>query len=124
MNVNVLFSMVGPPLTDAQMERIQAIGVSGWHVINERRLRLLVSAIGESTAMQAVMRRLDQFNREPRIIGVWRRNGSAIGAYPFNLQRYLQVAPDDIDPITQQPVRPTQWRETHRWQGWAPKQIA
>jgi hypothetical protein len=59
------------------------------------------------------------------IIGAWFFDGSAVPGYALNEAEFLRVAPDDfdlaVDGITPVPVRPTAFRDVHRWAGWGEK---
>lgn len=121
--INVLLSIVGPRLTKRQS--LQFSQVAQWVVLNERNGRICVDALGSREALGAALNALDQLGRAPIVIGAWERDGTPAAGYPLVKRAWLAVAPDEFDltdPENQIAVRPTRWREVHRWQGWAPKQ--
>lgn len=120
-----VFSMLGPTLTDAQAGAFHAY--AQWRVCNERNGRLLVDGIGEESNLAPVLAALQQMDRDPVAIGAWNEDGSPIPGYALNEAAWLDVAPDDIDstdPEHPVPVRPTVWRDIHRWAGWGEKRNA
>lgn len=122
--VNLLFSMLGPRLTEGQASAFA--GMAQWVVLHEREGRLLVDGIGSKADIDTVLAMLAQFGRDPRIIGAWYIDGAPVAAYPFSLENFLEVAPDEFDytdPENPVPVRPARYVEIHSWAGWAPKQI-
>lgn len=114
--VNLLFSMLGPRLTDDQASSFA--GLAQWTVLHERDGRLLVDGIGDKPNIDLILATLGQFGREPRIIGAWYPDGAPIAAYPFSLDNWLDVAPDV------EGVRPTGFSEIHGWAGWAAKEVS
>jgi len=125
MIVNALLSILGPPLTAAQVVRLHRVGITDWVTRNRRNGRLLIDTLGDSAGLQMVNTRLTEIGRDPLVIGVWRRNGAVVGGYALNLQRWLDVAQDRVDgtdPENPVLVRPTEWVEINSWQGWMPKQ--
>ena len=67
---------------------------------------------------------LTAIGRHPQAIGGWKQNGDPLALYPLDEAAWLELAPDDLDmtdPENPVSVRPTAWREVHRWAGWAPK---
>ncbi len=118
--VNLVFSMRGPRLTDAQASAF--VGMAQWVVLHEREGRLLVDGIGSKADIDTVLAMLAQFGRDPRIIGAWYPDGAPVAAYPPSLEAWLEVAPDELD-ADGTPRRPTAFTEIHAWAGWAPKQI-
>lgn len=122
--ISLIFSMLGPRLTEEQASGFSAF--AQWVVLNERNGRLLVDGIGEQANVESVMAMLTQAGRQPTIIGAWQQDGTPVEGYPLNEVEWLAVAPDDFDttdPENPTPVRPTAFRETHGWAGWAPKQL-
>lgn len=122
--INLLFSMNGPRLTEAQASVFSAFGQ--WVVLNEREGRLLVDAVGEYPDIGDAMASLTAYGRNPTPIGGWKRNGEPLAYYPLDLDAWLAVAPDDVDasdPVTPVLTRPSVFREIHRWAGWAAKQV-
>ena len=118
--VNLLFSMLGPRLTDDQASSFA--GLAQWTVLHEREGRLLVDGIGDKPNIDLILGALAQFGRQPRIIGAWYPDGAPIAAYPFSLDNWLDVAPDLIDGEGNA-TRPTGFSEIHGWAGWAEKQV-
>lgn len=122
--VNLLFSMEGPRLTEAQATAFSSL--AQWTVLNEREGRLLVDGIGSKANIDTVLAMLAQYGRDPRIVGAWYPDGALVAAYPFDLAPWLVVAPDELDltdPDNPIATRPTAFRETHGWAGWAPKYV-
>lgn len=123
MKISLLFSMLGPRLSDAQAS--QFASVAQWVVLHERGVNLLVDGIGEQAHVEAVFAALDQAGRRPVAIGAWFEDGTPVPGYPLNEAAWVEVAPDDwdtTDPDNPVPVRPTAWRDLHRWAGWGEKQ--
>lgn len=118
--VNLLFSMLGPRLTDDQAGAFA--GMAQWTVLNERDGRLLVDGIGDKPNIDLVLAMLAQFGRDPRIIGAWYPDGARVAAYPFDLAAWLEVAPDEHD-AEGNAIRPVEFREIHDWAGWALKEL-
>lgn len=119
--VNLLFTMLGPRLTDEQAGAFA--GMARWTVLHERDGRLLVDGIGAKTDIDVVLAMLAQFGRDPRIIGAWYPDGGRVAAFPFDLAAWLEVAPDELD-AEGVPHRPVAFAEIHGWAGWAPKEPA
>lgn len=120
--INLVFSMNGPRLTDEQASSFSAF--AQWVVLNERNGRLLVDGIGQAEDVAGVMAMLGQLGRAPVAIGAWHQDGAAVDGFALNESAWLDVAPDEIDnsdPDSPVAVRPTAFREIHRWGGWAPK---
>lgn len=96
-----------------------------WRVVNERDGRLLVDGISEESHLLPALQALTAMGRDPVPIGAWHEDGRPVDGYPLNEAAWLAVAPDDwdvTDPEHPVPVRPTAWRDIHRWAGWAEKQ--
>ena len=122
--ITFVFSMLGPLLTDEQASAFSAY--AQWHVVNERNGRLLVDGIGEQEHLLTAVQALQAMGRDPIAIGAWHEDGTPVAGYPLNEATWLDVAPDDwdaSDPEHPIPVRPTAWRDIHRWAGWAEKQV-
>ena len=117
--INLVFSMDGPLLTDEQASQFSAF--AQWVVLNERNGRLLVDGIGKTEDVGGVIGILTQLGRAPVAIGAWHMDGTPVAEYPLIVAEWLDVAPDEIDntdpenPVT---VRPTAFRNIHRWGGW------
>lgn len=122
--INLLLSIVGPELTPEVEEGFT--DYAQWCVLHARNGRLLVDAIGEAADVGTVFMALNYLGRDPKVIGAWTADGELLEAYPFDLAAFLAVAPPDLvagddDAIVEVPL--TEWREIHRWSGWAPKQL-
>lgn len=123
--ITFVFSMRGPLLTSEQAGAFQAY--AQWRVVNERDGRLLVDGIGEEANLIKALAGLTAMGRDPVAIGAWHEDGTPVDGCPLNEAAWLAVAPDDYDttdPENPVPVRPTAWRDIHRWAGWGEKQIA
>lgn len=118
--VNLLFSMLGPRLTEGQASAFA--GMAQWVVLHERAGRLLVDGIGSKADIDTVLAMLAQFGHDPRIIGAWYPDGAPVAAYPPSLEAWLEVAPDEHD-AEGNPRRPTAFSEIHAWAGWGPKEF-
>lgn len=118
--VNLVFSMLGPRLTDAQASAFA--GMAQWVVLHERAGRLLVDGIGSKADIDRVLAMLAGAGRQPKVIGAWYIDGAPVAAYPPSLEAWLEVAPDEHDPEGN-PRRPTAFTEIHAWAGWEPKQV-
>ena len=110
MNINLLFSILGPVLNEAESAFFQRFGQ--WVVLNERNGRLLVDGVGDESAIDSALAVLDAFGRAPRVIGGWRMDGSPLESHPLNETAYLDVGPEDA----------IAFEDRHRWAGWEPKQ--
>lgn len=122
--ITFVFSMLGPTLTDQQARAFRAY--AQWRVVNERNGRLLVDGIGEEANLVTALGALTAMGRDPIAIGAWHEDGTPVEGYTLNETAWLAVAPDDwdmTDPENPVPVRPTAWRDIHRWAGWAEKQV-
>lgn len=122
--ITFVFSMLGPTLTDQQASAFRAY--AQWRVANERGGRLLVDGIGEEANLLTAMQALQAMGRDPIAIGAWHEDGTPVEGYPLDVQAWLAVAPDDwdmTDPENPVAVRPTTWRDIHRWAGWGEKQV-
>lgn len=122
--VNLQFSMLGPRLTEQQASAFATM--AQWVVLGEREGRLFVDGIGNKIDIDRVLAMLVIAGRDPKIIGAWYIDGAPVAAYPFSLENFLEVAPDEFDytdPENPVPVRPARYVEIHSWAGWAPKQI-
>jgi hypothetical protein len=120
--ITFVFSMLGPALTDQQAGMFHQY--AQWRVINERNERLLVDGIGEQQYLQPVLDALTQMGRAPIAIGSWHEDGTPVEGFTLNETAWLDVAPDDwdmTDPENPVPVRPTRFRDIHRWAGWGEK---
>lgn len=117
--INLLFSMLGPRLTDEQAGSFAAF--AQWAVLHERGGRLLVDGIGQQADVERVMLMLQGAGREPRIIGAWNFDGTLVEGYALDEAAWLAVAPDELD-ADGNASRPTEFREIHGWAGWEPKQ--
>lgn len=123
MRINLLFSMVGPQFSEELEAGFRAY--AEWVVLNLRDERLLVDAIGDGADVAAAFNALDWLGRDPVVIGAWFEDGSPVPGYAFDLDAWLQVAPDvlsigeDGEPVAS---RPGAWVEPHRWSGWASRQ--
>lgn len=120
--INLLFSMDGPRLSEAQASVFATFGQ--WVVLNEHGGRLLVDAVGEYNDIGNAMSTLQAMGRSPQPIGGWKKDGDALAYYPLNVTAWLDVAPDDVDdtdPDNPVLVRPTSFRDAHRWAGWSAK---
>ena len=123
--INLIFSMNGPRLTDEQAGSFAAF--AQWVVLNERNGRLLVDGIGKAEDVAGVMAMLGKLGREPRAIGAWNMDGTAVEGYPLIVAEWIEAAPDWIDatdPENPVAVRPTEFREIHQWGGWAAKEVS
>jgi len=121
--ITFVFSMLGPTLTEGQASAFRAY--AQWRVVNERNGRLLVDGIGEADNLLTALGALTQMGRDPIAIGAWEQNGTPVAGYALNEAAWLDVAPDDFDmtdPDSPVPVRPTTWRDIHKWAGWGDKQ--
>lgn len=121
--ITFVFSMLGPQLSDEQESAFRAY--AEWRVINERNGRLLVDGIGEPDNLLTALDALTQMGRYPIAIGAWDADGTPVNGYQLDEFAWLAVAPDDFDmtdPDNPVPVRPTAWRDIHRWAGWGEKQ--
>lgn len=121
--ITFVFSMNGPILTEEQAGAFRQY--AEWRVVNERGDRLLVDGIGERTDLLRALGALTQMGRDPIAIGAWNEDGTPVEGYALNEAAWLDVAPDDwdlTDPENPVAVRPTAWRDIHRWAGWGEKQ--
>lgn len=121
--ITFVFSMLGPMLTDSQASVFRTY--AQWRVVNERGGRLLVDGIGEAENLLTALGALTQMGRDPIAIGAWEQDGTPVAGYALNEAAWLDVAPDDYDmsdPDNPVPVRPTAWRDIHKWAGWGDKQ--
>lgn len=126
MKINLIFSMIGPALDDSTKEVFSR--VAQWTVLNERNGWILVDAIGNQESVSAAFAALDYMGRDPTEIGMWNEAGEIVPGHPLNKKAWLDVAPDEIvgyeevdgelSPIF---ARPTEWKDIHRWAGWAEK---
>jgi hypothetical protein len=114
--INVIFSMDGPELEDARAFR--AFGQ--WVLLNERNGRLLFDAVCAEHAIEMVRTHLDRLGRAPVIIAAWRKDGSPVDTYPFSLEAWLDVAPNEIGGDGEL-IRPQAFREVYGWAGWGAK---
>lgn len=122
--ITFVFSMLGPTLSESQASAFRAY--AQWRVVNERNGRLLVDGIGEEANLVTALGALTAMGRDPIAIGAWHEDGTPVEGYTLNETAWLAVAPDDwdmTDPENPVPVRPTAWRDIHRWAGWAEKQV-
>lgn len=90
------------------------------------RLPLLVDGIGEEANLVTALGALTAMGRDPIAIGAWHESGAPVDGFPLNEAAWLDVAPDDwdfSDPENPVPVRPTHFRDIHRWAGWGEKQL-
>jgi hypothetical protein len=121
--INLLLSIVGPAL-----EEDVAAGFARfaqWIILSERDGRMLIDAIGEEQAIGAAFSALDYLGRDPIAIAGWREDGSLVETIPFREAEWLRMAPDSFvagDGEDFIPVRPSSWRDLHRWSGWPEKQ--
>lgn len=121
MMINLLFSMVGPRMSEEAASAFSAY--AQWVVLNERNGRLLVDAIGEQAAVSAAFSALNLMGRDPIVIGMWQEDGAKLDN--VNLEAWLDVAPDVLSTDEEGEAvtsRPTQWSDIHRWSGWGEKQ--
>lgn len=122
--ITFVFSMDGPMLTEEQASAFRQY--AEWRVIHERQGRLLVDGIGEAEDLLTALQALTAMGRAPVAIGAWHEDGTPVPGYALNEAAWLDVAPDDYDtsdPEHPVAVRPTAWRDIHRWAGWAEKQV-
>lgn len=106
--------MDGPRFGEDEASVFAAFGQ--WVVLHERNGRLLVDAVGEYSDIGDAMRALQAIGRHPTPIGGWKQNGDPLAYYPLDLSAWLDVAPDD-----ESGLRPTVFRDVHRWAGWGAK---
>lgn len=121
--ITFVFSMLGPTLTEGQASAFRAY--AQWRVVNERNDHLLVDGIGEADNLLTALGALTQMGRDPIAIGAWEQDGTPVAGYALNESAWLDVAPDDYDmtdPENPVAVRPTAWRDIHKWAGWGDKQ--
>lgn len=121
--ITFVFSMLGPTLSESQASAFRAY--AQWRVVNERNGRLLVDGIGEAEDLLTALQALTAMGRAPVAIGAWHEDGTPVSGYALNEAAWVAVAPDDwdmTDPENPVAVRPTEWRDIHRWAGWGEKQ--
>lgn len=122
--ITFVFSMMGPVLDEDQESAFAAY--AQWRVVNERNGRLLVDGIGEADNLLTALDALTQMGRYPIAIGAWNEDGTSVPGYQLDEFAWLAVAPDDYDmadPDNPVAVRPTHWRDIHKWAGWGEKQV-
>lgn len=122
--ITFVFSMLGPQLSEEQEGAFAAY--AQWRVVNERNGRLLVDGIGEADNLLTALDALTQMGRYPIAIGAWNEDGSPVDGYPLDELAWLAVAPDEwdeTDPDNPVAIRPTCWRDIHRWSGWGEKRM-
>lgn len=119
--INLLFSMLGPRLTDEQAGAFSAF--AQWVVLNERDGQLLVDGIGDQGDVERVVAMLTAAGRAPALIGAWHHDGTPVAGFPLDEAAWLEVAPDEID-AEGVPHRPVAFAEIHGWAGWEPKELA
>lgn len=86
-----------------------------------------MDGIGQPQHLAPVLAALMQMGRDPIPIGAWYEDGTPVAGYALNESAWLDVAPDDYDmtdPENPVAVRPTTWRDIHRWAGWGEKQVS
>ncbi len=122
--INILFSMLGPRFSEQEAAEFSEYGK--WVVLNEHNGRVLIDALALPDVVSFVKAKLQQMDRDPIVIGIWRQLGDV--SQSLDLDAWLDVAPDIVeysDDPDEEPTRtrPTEFIEAHRWAGWKPKRL-
>lgn len=115
LNDAIMSALGGQPISDGLAKYYLATGGSGSNLHDIER-SWLVSKIGSDSGGTI---------SDPVAIGAWEQDGTPVAGYALNEAAWLDVAPDDFDmadPENPIAVRPTAWRDIHRWAGWGDKQ--
>ena len=118
--ITVQFSFASP-ISAAQRRQLTAL-LDDVQLLNRRNNRFFVEAVDRRDDLQSALNLLTQWGKEPRVIGVWRQDGSRHPQFQtINVAEFIEVAPD-VDDGNGNPVRPVAFVQVHKFLGWSDKQ--
>ena len=114
--ITVQFSFASP-ISAAQRRQLTAL-LDDVQLLNRRNNRFFVEAVDRRDDLQSALNLLTQWGKEPRVIGVWREDGSRHPSFPnVNTAEFIEVSPDLADGS-----RPLTFVQVHKFLGWSDKQ--
>ena len=120
--ITALFTFATPAPTAEQRRQLEAL-LDDVTLLNRRSGRFLVEAVDRAQDLLAAYRLLQQWGKEPKIIGAWRQNGTRHPQVPnIDHDEFALVAPDRYDNDGNLLPRPTQFVEIRKIVGWAERQ--
>lgn len=119
--ITALFTFATPAPTAEQRRQLEAL-LDDVTLLNRRGGRFLVEAVDRWQDLLAAYRLLQQWGKEPKVIGAWRENGTRHPQVPnIDEAEFILTAPDRYDGDGNALPRPTQFEQIHKFLGWEGK---